>query len=65
MKTYELDWDKHKSGDGEINLFSAYSDYFGEDAVLPFDFLHHAGGIYPIYSRQVASLALATARELV
>lgn len=59
-----IDWSRHKNDDGEINLLSAYADYYGCDEIIPFDILNDIMDIQPVRSRQVAALAMATAREL-
>jgi len=63
-----MDWDDYRNKDGSLDLLDILDDIIGNHIVPGFaeakEFLEAVENIQPIRSRQVASLALATACKI-
>lgn len=60
-----INWEKHRKDDGSINLESAYKETHNRSPPPDVStYLLRISLYQPIYSRQVAAVALATARSL-
>lgn len=61
-----MEFEKYRRADGSIDLVSAYAAWRKIDNLQPavIDFLQSVESIRPLFSRQAATIALATAHTL-